>query len=231
MKSAPPQRAVLFDLDGTLVDPRNAITSGLRSALSSHGVLAPSDHELEAMIGPPLAESLQSVSGVTAENLPSIIEAYRRQYRATGMASSAVYPGIEELVTELRRDGVLIGVATSKPEPLAVELLTVMQIHEAFDVVCGATAREDGPHEGKAAIIARALQRLGDPPLAVMVGDRHFDVEGARAHGLACVGVEWGYARAGELEAAGAAYLATDAVAARRGITELLDVAAKGECR
>ncbi|GAB3752610.1 HAD family hydrolase [Zhihengliuella somnathii] len=229
MNSDQSTRAVLFDLDGTLVDPRSAITSGIRSALQRYGIESPAETVLEGMIGPPLAESLLSVSGVTTENLPAIIEAYRVEYRATGMASSAVYPGVEALLDQLRRDGVLLGVATSKPEPLAGELLDVMGIGTAFDAVCGANPDENAPHEGKAAIIERALLALNSPAEAVMVGDRHFDVDGARAHELPCIGVGWGYARPGELEAAGAARVVHDAAALRSAIDEILSLTVKGE--
>lgn len=229
MKPDQSTRAVLFDLDGTLVDPRSAITSGIRSALQRHRIEAPADTVLEGMIGPPLAESLMSVSGVTTENLSAIIESYRSEYRATGMASSAVYPGVEDLLAELRQRGVLLGVATSKPEPLARELLDVMGILPAFDVLCGANPDENAPHEGKAAIIERALLGLNSPAQTVMVGDRHFDVDGAGAHELKCIGVGWGYARPGELEAAGAAQIVHDASQLRTAIDEMFKLTVKGE--
>ncbi|WP_229791168.1 HAD hydrolase-like protein [Zhihengliuella salsuginis] len=221
------RRAVLFDLDGTLVDPRTAISGGIGAALAAHGLPVPADEQLDAMIGPPLAASLQSVPGMTDELLPLVVEHYRVGYRAHGMSSSVVYPGIADLLRELGEAGVLCAVATSKPEPLARELLDIQGLTSRFDAICGSNPDESAPHEGKAAIVAAALESLSEADAgsrgldAVMVGDRFYDVDGARANGIPCIGVSWGYAGTGELEEAGAAAVVDDAAGLARALAAL----------
>ncbi|WP_102157526.1 HAD hydrolase-like protein [Zhihengliuella halotolerans] len=220
-------RAVLFDLDGTLVDPRTAISGGIAAALTAHGLPVPVGEALDAMIGPPLAASLRGVPGMTEELLPSVVDHYRSGYRSKGMAASVVYPGIFDLLDALGDAGVLRAVATSKPEPIARELLQIQGLTGYFEAICGANPDESAPHEGKAAIVSAALLALqasiptGGVLDAAMVGDRFFDVDGARANGVPCVGVSWGYARDGELETAGAVAVVHDADDLRRVLDEL----------
>ncbi len=216
-----PYRLVIFDLDGTLVDPAGGITGGIAHALRTLNLPVPADAALAAMVGPKLADALQSLAGVPAGQVPAVIAAYRSWYRREGMAMSVVYPGIVELLTGLRNDGVHLAVATQKPEPLAVELLTRHGLAQFFTVMRGAhaneslTAGDPGYRPGKAEIIAAALADTsaiaalevpaGTVPTAIMVGDRYQDVEGAASNGLQCLGVSWGFAATGELAAAGAA--------------------------
>lgn len=214
--AAPDTRAVLFDLDGTLVDPAGAITLGIVHALNVHGIEIPDREVLDSFVGPPLATSLANLPGVTEALIPSIVEEYRQRYLAEGMAASRVYPGIEKLLGTLTAAGVVCAVATSKPTGLAERLLEIQGIREHFAAVHGSAEDESIPHAGKGPILGAALEAIGlDPaagPLAetapeasvVMVGDRIFDVDGAADHGLRCIGVRWGYAPAGELEEAGA---------------------------
>lgn len=220
-----PAAVVLFDLDGTLVDPAGAITGGIAAALEAHGVPVPGRATLEAMIGPPLAASLLSLPGVQESQLPGIVEHYRRGYLAHGMAASTVYPGIHGLLADLRAAGAALAVATSKPQPLAERLLEVQGLAGAFDAVAGSHPDESVPHAGKGPILAAALEALGAEPgstPAVMVGDRVFDVEGARVHGMPCLGVRWGYAPPGELEEAGAETVVEDAAGLRAALDGLL---------
>ncbi|MGQ7788518.1 HAD hydrolase-like protein [Nesterenkonia sp. K-15-9-6] len=226
---------VLFDLDGTLVDPAGSITGGIAAALAAHGIDVPDQPTLEGMVGPPLAASLLSLPGVTTEMLPGLVAHYRAGYLAHGMAASKVYPGLRQLLADLRKAGVALAVATSKPQPLAERLLEVQGLAGAVDVVAGSDPDETVPHAGKAPILAAALRDVArasdrDPsggpsrPRAAMVGDRIFDVEGAQAHGIPCVGVRWGSAPAGELEQAGADVVVDDAQGLRDALEHLLDV-------
>jgi len=204
------QAAVLFDLDGTLVDPAGGITGGIASALQEAGLPVPSDQALEAMVGPRLSHALQEFAGVPAHRVDEVIGLYRRHYRSTGMAASRVYPGIRDLLVELRARGYALAVATQKPRTLARDLLAQHGLLESFDAVQGSSDDEtaqapgQGVPLGKQQIIAAALQDLGAPASAVMVGDRYQDVEGALANDLPCIGVAWGFAVEGELENAGA---------------------------
>ena len=202
-----PRLLVLFDLDGTLVDPAGAITGGIGSALAAAGLPVPSQAQLQQMVGPALVTSLQHIAGVPADRIEEVIRHYREGYRSTGMAQSRPYPGIRAAVESLRTS-CTVAVATQKPGTLAEDLLDVQGLSDLFASVHGSPADEQAAAalDGKRSIIRAAMDRHeGSYDLAVMVGDRLHDVEGARANGLDCIGVSWGFAAPGELEAAGAA--------------------------
>ena len=199
---------VLFDLDGTLVDPAGSITGGISAALAACGLPVPAASELQRMVGPALVTSLKDIAGVPAERVDEVITRYRKGYRSSGMAQSRPYPGIRSILEQLRADGALLAVATQKPETLAVELLRIQGLFDLFDSVHGSPADEQAAAalNGKKTIINAAMRRhAGSFDSAVMVGDRRHDVQGAADNGLDCIGVSWGFAADGELEAEGAA--------------------------
>jgi phosphoglycolate phosphatase len=197
---------VIFDLDGTLVDPAGGITDGISAALSELGLRVPAQAQLDAMIGPKLSDSLLNVAGVPAELLGQVIGLYRTYYRETGIAQSRLYPGIRELVEDYAAAGRPIAVATQKPEGLARTVLEHHGIAASFLFIRG-SADDEAAHAavppGKSGIVAAALADLRTQH-AVMVGDRAQDVAGAMANGLDCIGVSWGFAPHGELDEAGA---------------------------
>ncbi|MHA7269122.1 HAD hydrolase-like protein [Arthrobacter sp. HLT1-20] len=210
--------AVLFDLDGTLVDPAGGITQGIEYALGTMDLQSPGLDALNAMVGPKLADALVTFAGVPVETVPAVIAAYRDWYMREGMAMSVLYPGIVDLLTQLKDAGIPLAVATQKPEPLAKKLLALHGIDQLFAVIKGSHTDETlmpgapGYRAGKSEIIAAALTELSEldhladaGSTAVMVGDRHQDVMGAQANGLDCIGVSWGFAADGELAAAGVA--------------------------
>jgi phosphoglycolate phosphatase len=137
--------------------------------------------------------------------------AYREYYRERGLFENSLYPGIAGLLDELSSAGVLLAVATSKPTVFAEQVLETFGIAKRFSAVCGADLA--GLRAGKAEIVSDALAALalGEVLGAVMVGDREYDVLGAAANGLPCIGVAWGYAAPGELARAGAARIVSDA--------------------
>lgn len=226
------RHAVIFDLDGTLVDPAGAITGGISAALRDHGIAVPDEQQLQSFIGPPLVTSLKALPGVTEELVPKLIEHYRAGYIREGMAASEVYGGIRDLLETLRAEGMALAVATSKPEPQALKLLEIQGIADLFDAVAGSDPDETVPHTSKGPIIASALKQItGDPaaeaPIpAVMVGDRKFDVDGASCHEIPCIGVTWGYAPDGELHEAGAAIIVSTAEELHRQVQRLLSTRA-----
>lgn len=214
--------AVLFDLDGTLVDPAGGITGGIAYALRGMGLPVPGETVLNSMVGPKLAESLLVSTEATPEHIPELIARYRQWYHEHALAMSRPYPGMVELLSQLRVAGMPLAVATQKPQTLAETILAHHGLTEFFTVISGddddervlATADSAPP---KARIVAAALRGLEDAGLVeqqsvasgpvVMVGDREHDVYGARANGLDCLGVSWGFAAPGELIAAGAVAL------------------------
>ncbi|MPY94566.1 MAG: HAD hydrolase-like protein [Acidimicrobiia bacterium] len=217
-------RTVLFDLDGTLTDPAHGITAALRVAMGACGVEAAAAGPLERFIGPPLQESFTEL-GLDAAGVAAAIGAYRGYYTEVGLFENHVYPGVPELLGRLRSAGCAVGVATSKPRPLAERIVAHFELDRYLDVEL------DGRNRHKHQVIAVALaalaaldaghdvgggrsRRAGQPRPAgpmddrpVMVGDRHHDVTGAIRTGLLPVGVTWGYGSRQELLGAGAAHL------------------------
>lgn len=210
---------VIFDLDGTLVDPAGGITGGISAALTQLGIRVPAQAQLDAMIGPKLSDSLLHIAGVPQEQLAEVIRLYRAHYLETGIAQSRLYPGIQEVVEGYAAAGRPIAVATQKPEGLARILLEHHGIAASFRFIRGSAADEaahTNAPRGKTEIIAAAMSDLRTQH-AVMVGDRAQDVAGAMANGLDCIGVSWGFAPDGELHEAGAVTIVhstTDLVAA-----------------
>jgi len=216
---------VIFDLDGTIVDPAGGITDGIAAALLELGLPVPGKSRMDAMIGPKLSYSLTEIAGVPAALLKDAIRIYRAHYLATGIGQSRLYPGIRRLLEDFVAAGRPIAVATQKPEGLARTVLGHHGIDGLFHSVRGAAADEaaagSGPAavpEGKAGIVAAALSDLAlafpaAAGRAVMVGDRAQDVAGAAANGLDCIGVGWGFALDGELREAGAAEIVLDTTA------------------
>jgi phosphoglycolate phosphatase len=219
---------VIFDLDGTLVDPAGGITDGIAAALREFGLPVPSEELLNAMVGPKLSDSLLSVAGVPPAMLENVIRSYRMRYVDSGISQSRLYPGILELLDALAAAGRPVAVATQKPEYLAPLVLQHHKILDRFVSVQGSAADETaaaaGP-VGKTGIIAAAMADLRTQH-AVMVGDRAQDVAGAIANGIDCIGVRWGFAPDGELEEAGAVAVVDDAQALRTTIEQLESVRA-----
>ncbi|WP_298591111.1 HAD hydrolase-like protein [uncultured Kocuria sp.] len=208
---------VLWDLDGTLLDPAGAITGGIARALAEHGHAVPED--LRRFVGPPVGFSLRTFTDVPEDEIPAVVASYRARYRTEGLAQTRVYAGVEELLERLHGAGVRMAVATQKPEPTAELVVERFGLSRWFETVSGAaddavSAPREGRAHDKPAIIAEALRRLGvdapDPARTVMIGDRRYDAEGAAAHGIDCLGVAWGFADEDEL-GTGFAAVARDA--------------------
>ena len=214
---------VIFDLDGTLVDPAGGITDGIAAALTEFGIPVPSQDLLDAMVGPKLSDSLLTIARVPPAMLKNVIRSYRMRYLETGIGQSRLYPGIVELLDGYVASGRPVAVATQKPENLANLVLEHHGIAGRFLFIRGSAADETaaaaGP-VGKTEIIAAALADLRTQH-AIMVGDRAQDVAGAFANGIDCIGVSWGFAPDGELEEAGAVAVVHDTLTLRSKIEEL----------
>jgi phosphoglycolate phosphatase len=199
-------RLVLFDLDGTLVDSTPGIVASVRHAAAELGLPEPSAQQLRAMIGPPLQDGFALVLRVPIEEVPRAVAAYRAHYAAGALLDVTVHHGIPSLLDALTADGATLAVATSKPEPFAVRVLEHTGLLPAFAGVYGATLDGVVRHKDQVVAAALAAHPAGRDP--VLVGDRSHDVLGAAAHGLPCIGAGWGPAEDGELERAGAAFVA-----------------------
>ena len=193
--------AVLFDLDGVLLDSRLAIVRCIQHALRVHGVPVPPAAELEPFIGPPLIDAFAELAG--PENADACLAAYRARYVTSSLAETTVAPGAGHALAAVAAQ-VPVAVATTKPRAYAIPLCERLGLAEHLRGIFGPEL--DAADEIKTVTIARALAALGLRPGAdvPMVGDRRHDVEAAHANGLSCVGVLWGIGDEAELRAAGA---------------------------
>jgi phosphoglycolate phosphatase len=192
--------AVLFDLDGVLVDSRVPFARSVNSALIAHGLPARPERELHQYLGPPLHEAFRAL--VTDQALAqSCVDAYRARYRKLAASETAVFPGIPELLEKLSARLPLV-IATSKPQALAEPLTESLDLRRFFVAVIGPELTSE--NEQKALTVERAIQALPADARPAMVGDRKHDILAAHAHELPAIGVLWGIGSEDELRAAGA---------------------------
>ena len=197
---------ILFDLDGTLTDPKVGITTCCQYGLRAVGVDVPDLKELEQFIGPPLLPAFQEVYGLDEEQALKAIDKFRERFQSVGLYENELLPGVPQMLRTLKEHGKILATASSKPEVFVKQILQHFDIDSWFDEIVGSTM--DEKHAGKAEVIGEALRRLGcadaDRDSILMVGDRMHDVEEAVALNIRTVGVTFGYGSRSELEQAGA---------------------------
>lgn len=198
---------VLFDLDGTLTDPGVGITNSVAYALQKYGIHVSQRSELYPFIGPPLRDSFEKFYGFSKEQAEEATAYYREYYKDKGIYENRLYEGIEETLKTLSDEGATLLVATSKPEQFALKILDHFSIRGYFSYVAGATM--DGVRSKKSEIIDDALRKgkISDLSSTIMVGDREYDIRGAKQAGIASLGVLFGYGSLSELLSAGADYI------------------------
>lgn len=196
---------VLFDLDGTLTDPFEGITNSIIYALKKFEIEEEDRQSLKDFIGPPLVNSFMNYYGFDRDKAEKAVEYYREYFAEKGIYENAVYEGIPSALSALRANGKKLIVATSKPEVFAIKILEHFDLMRYFDHIVGATL--DSTRVEKADIISYAVEKY-EISSAIMVGDRKHDVLGAKANGLPCIGVLYGYGSRRELTSAGADFLA-----------------------
>ena len=200
---------VLFDFDGTVFDSAEGITKSVQYALGKMGIEAELK-DLMCFAGPPLDEMFSLRYGMSPEQAHRAVELYRERYTPIGWAECSPFPGMHELMGRLRKKGIKLAVAPSKPRHFAQRILEKYGMQNDFDIICGSEL--DGTRGQKWEVIEYALSQFGIAPSeAIMVGDRKYDVIGAKKCGVPCIGVRFGYAEPGELESEGAVYVAEDA--------------------
>ncbi len=197
---------ILFDLDGTLTDPKLGITRCVQYALRKFGIEEPDQNKLEPFIGPPLLDSFQEFYGFDEEKGWQAVAYYRERFSTKGLFENEVYPGIAPMLAKLQEAGCHLAVASSKPEVFVKEILEHFKLLSYFEVVVGSEL--DGNRVRKEDVVEEALRQMQRLPQhvedVVMVGDRKFDIQGAKRFGIASIGVSYGYGAQGELEGAGA---------------------------
>ncbi len=227
---------ILFDLDGTLTDSKPGITKCVQFALESFGIREDNVDHLEKFIGPPLRQSFPEYYGFDDEQTAKAIKKYRERYNTKGVYENEIYPHMADFLKECKESGCKLAIASSKPQYLVEQVLEHFEIRRFFDVIIGALG--DGVRDTKTEVMEEALRcffpdtnrRRGKEDLrdmtkeafprtkVLMVGDRGFDIEGAKHFGIESLGVTYGYAPDGELKQAGADYLADSLEGMRRVI-------------
>lgn len=198
--------AVIFDFDGTICDTGEGILKSAKYALEAFGYDAPDYEELTCFIGPPLLITFQEKFGADAATADELVRKFRERYTNKGVFESKLYDGVKELLITLKKDNIKIGIASSKPQDYIETLLDHFGIKSYFDVICGVSFTADC--ESKASIIARCQKELDTAGnLCLMVGDKKYDIEGAKANLIDSAGVLWGYGTKFEHIEAGAKFI------------------------
>ncbi len=202
------KKYILFDLDGTLTDPKEGITKCVQYALEYFGIHEPDLEKLVKFIGPPLDVSFSEYYGMSEADASIAVDKYRERFSSIGIFENGLYEGIIDMLKALKKSGRCLALATSKPDVFAVRIVEKYGIAPYLDVLAGGKI---GGSCNKDDVIAEALDMLGvtdnDKQGVIMVGDRKHDIIGAKKCGIESVGVRFGYAEEGELETAGADYI------------------------
>lgn len=184
-------KAVLFDLDGTLLDTGEGIMASVAHAVEVMGYPPLTHEQLRTFVGPPLAYSYKRYLGCSDEEAAEGILIFRAYYLQGAILRAVPYPGIPELLAGLGERGIRCAVATSKPQSSAELLLNHFELTPLFGTICGADLKE---HLTKADIIRRCLSNLDLAPCeCVMVGDTEYDALGAQEAGVPFVAASYGY--------------------------------------
>lgn len=201
---------LLFDLDGTLVNSKEGIVKSVYYALHALDIEESEPEKLERFIGPPLEESFREFYQLNDTGVRKAVELYRERYKKKGVYECSLYPGIDAALQALHEQGKRICLATSKPQVFAEQILDMHHVRQYFQCIVGATLDSSMIH--KADIIREVMRQLpvATPDQLVMIGDRRYDIEGAKACGIKSIGVEYGFAEQNELQDAGADYIVPD---------------------
>lgn len=208
---------ILFDLDGTLTKSEFGIIGGAIYALSKFNIVPENKEELKKFIGPPLAVSFREYYHFSEEKTKEAVGYYQEYMREKGIYEAPLYDGIKELLEELKQRGKRMFVATSKPGVFATQIIRNLQIEHYFEGIVGSNL--DGTRADKAEVITFLLDKyaVSDKSKVVMVGDRKYDINGAKRTDIDSVGVLYGYGDKEELVTAGATHIVSTPV-------ELIDI-------
>lgn len=185
-------KSLLFDLDGTLTDSSEGVFNGCVYALEKLGYSVPSDFEHTKVVGPPLLWSFQTFFGLSEKESEKALTLFREFYVPKGIYQNKVYDGIKDLLKALKDYGYDLVLATSKAEPQAKIVLDSFELTEYFSYIAGCPLNETGVT--KADVIRYAFEhtKTKNKSEIVMIGDTHFDVEGAIECGIDSIGVLYG---------------------------------------
>ena len=197
-------KAILFDLDGTLIDSSEGITKSAQYALSHFGIDEPDRNSLFFFIGPPLINTIFTKFALTKERAVEAVKKYRERYNKIGIFECSLFPGAKECIEALKAAGYRIGLASSKPEKSCERILDHFGILDMFDEVVGATF--DGRIDTKEEVLNEVMRRWSDIPRDEMclIGDTMFDIEGANRVDVPSIAVSFGFGNVDEMLKVGA---------------------------
>ncbi len=198
-------KVIIFDLDGTLSDSGEGITKCVQYAISKLGIEENDLTKLEHFVGPPLKEEFMKSYNLTDEQATDCVEKYRERYKPIGIYETAIYPGTKDMLKSLKNNNKYLAIATSKPLPMAEEVLKFLGIDGYFDKVMGAELI--GKRQSKEAVLNALFEEIPasiKKSECVLIGDTCFDVLGANAVGIECIGVSYGYGDTNEMILLGA---------------------------
>lgn len=197
----------LFDFDGTLCDTTEGIFNSIIYSLDCFGIKETDLKKLEYFVGPPLFDSYKTVYSVTDDEALWLIEKYRERYRVKAAEESAVYDGVKDMLCALKAKGKKIAIASSKPQKFVDEICQYHDIYKYFDFISAEDFKNN--HSSKAELINTCLNFFGSPDKStvIMIGDRFYDIDGAKAVGVDSAGAVYGFGTEEELKNAGATYI------------------------
>jgi phosphoglycolate phosphatase len=197
-------RVIIFDLDGTLTDPKPGIVGSIRFALDQLNISCPDDDLLASYIGPPLRGTFATLLDTTdVDRIEEAMRLYRQRFAGTGLYENRVYDGVESMLERAGQAAHAVYVATSKPRVYAERIVNYFGLDGHLCKVYGSEL--DGRWDDKAQLLAHLLETEGvGTHLALMIGDRAADIVAAKANGVRSIGVLWGYGTEDELKGAGA---------------------------
>lgn len=199
-------RAVLFDLDGTIINSEEGITKCVQYALKAYGVDEPDLKKLLCFIGPPLDPVFRERYGMTEEQAWKAVQKYRERFDVKGIFECCLYDGVAEVIRSLKKKGYVLALASSKPELACKRILEHFELLPYFDEVVGATL--DGSISTKEEVLEELGHRMEHMQITkeemCLIGDTKYDAAGAKAFGICCIGVDYGFGKREDILAAGA---------------------------
>lgn len=202
-------KIILFDLDGTLSDPKEGITKSVQYALEKMDIVESDTDKLETFIGPPLQVSFAEYYCFDDMESKRAIYFYRERFKDKGMFENVLYPNISLLLGALRESGFVLVVATSKPTVFAEQIIKYFELEKFFQLIVGSNV--DGTRSSKTEIIQYIVDKYTEFNRSdfVMIGDRKHDIIGAKNTGIDSIGVTYGYGSQEEIQGAEPTYIAS----------------------
>ncbi|MBO5069747.1 MAG: HAD hydrolase-like protein [Roseburia sp.] len=202
-------KSILWDLDGTIINSEEGITKCVQYALKAKDIDEPDLKKLQCFIGPPLDAMFCEKYGMTMDEARESVQKYRERYNTLGIMECCLYDGVKETIIRLKEAGYWQALASSKPEAACRRLLEHFGLTSYFDEIVGATL--DGSISTKEQVLEELYRRAGvDKSMMCLIGDTKYDAKGAKAFGIRCIGVSYGFGTREEMLAAGAEVVIDD---------------------